>query len=57
MQKFLVGFAAVAATVIAQADTYNVEAGNVDRVIEGDLLPFAVESANRDKIQVYERAA
>lgn len=30
---------------------------SVDLVLEGDLLPFAVESANRDKIQVYERAA
>lgn len=30
---------------------------SVDLVLEGDLLPFAVESANRDKIQVYERTA
>ena len=28
----------------------------VDLVVEGDLLPFAVESANKDKILVYERA-
>lgn len=28
----------------------------VDLVEEGTLLPFAVESANRDKIMVYERA-
>ena len=27
----------------------------VDMVREGQLLPFAVESANRDKILVYER--
>lgn len=30
---------------------------NVDLVLDGDLLPFATESANRDKILVYERAA
>ena len=29
----------------------------VDLVKEGTLLPFAVESANHDKILVYERAA
>lgn len=29
----------------------------VDLVVEGDLLPFAQESANRDKILIYERAA
>lgn len=29
----------------------------VDLVKEGTLLPFAVESANRDKILIYERAA
>ena len=29
----------------------------VDVVKDGTLLPFAVESANRDKILVYERAA
>lgn len=29
----------------------------IDIVKEGTLLPFAVESANRDKILVYERAA
>lgn len=29
----------------------------VDVVKEGTLLPFAAESANRDKILVYERAA
>lgn len=28
----------------------------VDMVREGQLLPFAVESANRDKILIYERA-
>ena len=27
----------------------------VDMVREGQLLPFAIESANRDKILVYER--
>lgn len=30
---------------------------NVDLVMDGDLLPFATESANRDKILVYERTA
>ena len=30
---------------------------NVDLVEEGTLLPFAVESANRDKKLVYERAS
>ena len=30
---------------------------DVDFVEEGCLLPFAVESANRDKILVYERTA
>lgn len=30
---------------------------SVDLVMDGDLLPFAVESANRDKILIYERAA
>ena len=29
----------------------------VDLVTEGSLAPFAVESANRDKILIYERAA
>ncbi len=29
----------------------------VDLVIDGDLLPFAQESANHDKILIYERAA
>jgi predicted nucleotidyltransferase len=29
---------------------------SVDLVIEGDLLPFAEETANRDKILVYARA-
>ena len=29
---------------------------SVDLVEEGTLLPFAVESANRDKILIYERA-
>ena len=28
----------------------------VDLVVEGTLLPFAVESANKDKILIYERA-
>ena len=28
----------------------------VDLVIEGDLLPFAEETVNRDKILVYSRA-
>ncbi|MBQ0022691.1 MAG: nucleotidyltransferase domain-containing protein [Prevotellaceae bacterium] len=29
---------------------------NVDLVADGSLMPFAIESANRDKILVYERA-
>lgn len=29
----------------------------VDIVKDGTLLPFAIESANRDKILIYERAA
>lgn len=29
----------------------------VDLVVEGDLLPFATESANKDKILIYERAS
>ena len=29
----------------------------VDLVVDGDLLPFAQESANHDKILIYERAA
>lgn len=29
----------------------------IDLVKDGTLLPFAIESANRDKILVYERAA
>ena len=29
---------------------------NVDLVVDGALLPFAVETANRDKILIYERA-
>lgn len=29
---------------------------NVDLVEEGQLLPFAVESAEKDKIKIYERA-
>lgn len=28
---------------------------NVDLVVDGTLMPFAVDSANRDKILVYER--
>lgn len=28
---------------------------NVDLVVDGSLLPFASESANKDKILVYER--
>lgn len=28
---------------------------SVDLVVEGDLMPFATESANRDRILVYER--
>lgn len=28
----------------------------VDLVVDGNLLPFASESANKDKILVYERA-
>lgn len=30
---------------------------NVDLVVDGNLLPFASESANKDKILVYERAS
>jgi len=30
---------------------------SVDLVVDGSLMPFAVESANRDKILVYERAS
>jgi len=30
---------------------------SVDLIEDGTLLPFAVESANRDKILIYERAA
>lgn len=30
---------------------------SVDMVIEGDLLPFAIPSVERDKILVYERAS
>ena len=29
---------------------------NIDLVREGTLLPFAVDSANRDKILIYERS-
>ena len=29
----------------------------VDLVVDGDLLPFARESADRDKVMVYERAS
>lgn len=29
---------------------------NVDLVEEGTLMPFAVDSANRDKILIYERS-
>ena len=29
----------------------------VDLVVEGDLLPFASKTANKDKILVYERAS
>lgn len=29
----------------------------IDLVVEGTLLPFARESANRDKILIYERAS
>lgn len=28
---------------------------NVDLIADGSLMPFAVESANRDKILIYER--
>lgn len=30
---------------------------NIDLVMDGDLLPFATDSANHDKILVYERAS
>lgn len=29
----------------------------VDLVLDGDLLPFAQETANQDKILIYERAS
>lgn len=29
---------------------------NVDMVVEGDLFPYAQESANHDKILIYERS-
>lgn len=29
----------------------------VDLVVDGDLLPFAAETANKDKILVYERTS
>jgi len=29
----------------------------VDLVVDGDLLPFAQESANRDKVLIYERGS
>lgn len=29
----------------------------VDLVVDGDLLPFAQDSANQDKILIYERVA
>jgi len=29
----------------------------IDLVVDGTLLPFAVESANRDRILIYERAS
>jgi len=34
----------------------NILGRNVDLVEEGTLLPFAVESANKDKILIYEKA-
>lgn len=30
---------------------------DVDLVVEGSLMPFAVESANHDKVLIYERAS
>ena len=30
---------------------------NIDLVVDGSLMPFAVESANKDKILIYERAS
>jgi hypothetical protein len=30
---------------------------NVDLVVDGTLLPFAVESAEKDKKLIYERAS
>jgi predicted nucleotidyltransferase len=38
-------------------DLENLLDRSVDLVTEGSLAPFAVESANRDKILIYERAA
>ena len=39
-----------------KCDLENLLKKNVDLVADGSLMPFAVESANRDKILVYERA-
>ena len=30
---------------------------NVDLVVEGSLMPFATESANHDRVLIYERAS
>lgn len=37
-------------------DLENILHRPVDLVVDGDLLPFAAESANNDKILIYERA-
>ena len=36
-------------------DLENLLNSSVDLVVEGDLLPFAAKSANRDKKLIYER--
>ncbi len=38
-----------------QQNLQNIIGRPVDLVEEGTLMPFAVESANRDKILIYER--
>ena len=38
-------------------DLKNLIGRDVDLITEGGLMPFARESADHDKIQIYERAA
>ena len=40
-----------------QYELENIFGRNVDLVEDGSLLPFAVESANRDRKLIYERAS